>query len=201
MAGFHQWCKASFFLTLLFIAFAVQGCRSSPVQQDKEPHSPRIVDELSDSLARTVGTEPLASAARSDTPHQTVRTELLTSEKPLPPPKKEAWMDTLSDLTGVPAPNAAVLIDADPVPQNLQSVAILIAQRYRPKKEVEMTFRLLVTETGTVRRYQLLRTSDPKLTVEYFAHPLLELRFSPATHGGRPVSAWTTISLKIPTAL
>lgn len=201
MSGF-RWFMTGFFPTLLFVGFALQGCKSSSAQQDKEPQAPHIVDKLSDSLARTTAPDQSAPPTRSDIAvNQTARTETPAPNKPLPPPKKEEWMDTLSELTGVPAPNAAVLIDSDPVPQNLQSVAILIAQRYRPKKDVEMTLRLLVTEVGTVRRYQLLRTSDPKLTVEYFAHPLLELRFSPATQGGKPVSAWTTISLKIPTEL
>lgn len=106
-------------------------------------------------------------------------------------------MDTLADLTGIPAPNAAVLIEEDPIPLNLQSVSILIAQRYRPARPVELTLRVYVTEAGTVRRYQVLRSSDPKLTPEYFVPPLLELRFTPAVHGGKPVSAWTTISMKI----
>lgn len=106
-------------------------------------------------------------------------------------------MDTLVDLTGIPAPNAAVLIEEDPVPRNLQSVAILIGQRYRPARPVDLTLRVYVTEVGTVRRYQILRSSDPKLTPEYFVPPLLELRFTPAMQGGKPVSAWTTVSLKI----
>lgn len=187
---------------LTFVACLFTHCGSPSAQQEKEPRPTHIVDKLSDSIARVVPTDEPAAATQSVvTANQATRMDTPASTKPTPPPKKEAWMDTLSDLTGVPAPNAAVLIDSDPVPLNLQSVAVLIAQRYRPKKPVEMTFRLLVTEAGTVRRYQLLRTSDPKLTVEYFAYPLMELRFSPATQGGKPVSTWTTISIKIPTEL
>ncbi|MCX8113046.1 MAG: energy transducer TonB [Bacteroidia bacterium] len=153
-----------------------------------------LVDRYADSL-KEVASE---SAGRPSSDSISGRMTVAIS-KPLPPPKKEPWMDTLTDLNDIPPPNAAIFLEDEPMPRNLSSVAILIAQRYKPKKPIDMTLRLYVTEEGTVRRYQLLKTSDPKLTPEYFVHPLLELRFTPATYNGKPASAWTTVSLKIPT--
>ncbi len=107
-------------------------------------------------------------------------------------------MDTLLDLTGVPAPNSAILVEEEPVPQNLRSVEIRIAKQYRPLRPVRLTLRTYVTEAGAIRRFQPLECSDPGLEPPYYIRPLLELRFTPALYNGRPIAAWTTIELNIP---
>ncbi|MEN3039910.1 MAG: hypothetical protein ABDH66_00005, partial [Bacteroidia bacterium] len=170
-----------------------QDARSNPSDA-----SPSIVEKIADSLQSTSGPSQSQSSAASPIENSSANPSSTIS---FPPPKKEAWMDTLTDLSGIPAPNAAVLIEADPIPQNLNSVAILISQRYKPKVPVELTLRVFVTEDGRIKRYQMLRTSDPKLGPEYFVHPLLEMRFSPATQNGKPIATWTTLNLKVPKAI
>lgn len=185
-------CRLVAFVSL--IGWSTFGCSSpSPPMEGKIDTSLSVVSKVADSLKPFF--EPKSSA---EAPSPSL------SHAPTPPPsskptfKKEAWMDTLADLRGVPPPNAAVLVEDEPQPRNLSSVEILIAQRYRPARAVEMTLRVFVSEVGTVRRYQLLHTSDPKLTPEYFVPPLLELRFTPASQSGKPVGMWTTLTLKIP---
>lgn len=195
--GFDMRCSPTGFFGLLGCVLLLGtsvGCSSPSLRSDASTASSSsessVVERLSDSLSASL-------VPPGELPPSATREKATLPARPLPPPKKEPWMDTLADLTGIPAPNAAVLIEEDPIPLNLQSVSILIAQRYRPARPVELTLRVYVTEAGTVRRYQVLRSSDPKLTPEYFVPPLLELRFTPAVHGGKPVSAWTTISMKI----
>ncbi|MCS7189775.1 MAG: hypothetical protein RMJ66_02615, partial [Bacteroidia bacterium] len=127
----------------------------------------------------------------------TTQSSLKPADKPLPPPKREAWMDTLMDLNDVPPPHSAVLLEEDPTPRNLSSVELLISQRYRPAKPVSLTLRIYVSEEGRVRRFQIVRVSDPSLTPEYFIPPLMELRFYPAVYNGRAAAAWTTLNLQI----
>ncbi|MCX7652361.1 MAG: energy transducer TonB [Bacteroidia bacterium] len=179
---------------LMILSCSRTGSSDTQTQSPKEHET--LIDKIADSLHKTPATT-LQKDQREVSPSKAAL-DTLTSSKPLPPPKKEAWMDTLTDLSGIPAPNAAVLIEDEPIPQNLNSVAILISHRYRAKTPIDLTLRVYVTEAGTVKRYQLLRNSDPKLGPEYFVHPLLELRFSPATQNGKPIPAWTTLNLKIP---
>lgn len=183
------------FLGLVFLLL-LSRCKSREKEAgsstESTPHS--LVERLSDSLSAFSEGSGKGASTQASIPMKD--TALLT--KQLPPPKKEPWMDTLTDLTGMPAPNSAAFVEDEPNPLNLNSVAILIAHRYRPKRPIELTLRVLVTESGMVRRYQLLRSTDQKLTPEYFVPALLELRFSPAMHNGKPVSTWTTIFLKIP---
>ncbi|MCS7152634.1 MAG: energy transducer TonB [Bacteroidia bacterium] len=188
--------RSTGFLGLVFLLL-LSHCKSreKEAKSSTESTSHSLVEKISDSLATF--SEASGNGPSAQMPPVSIKdTALLT--KQLPPPKKEPWMDTLTDLTGMPAPNAAAFVEDEPNPLNLSSVAILIAHRYRPKRPIELTLRVFVTEGGTVRRYQLLRSSDQKLTPEYFVPALLELRFSPAMHNGKPVSTWTTISLKIP---
>lgn len=181
-------------LSLLLIE-VFNGCSSTSNSQDTLPtDKPSLVERVEDTLlaADPPPSGPLPKADGASPPPSPSK-----PSEPLPPPKKEPWMDTLLDLSGIPAPNSAVLLEEDPLPKNLSSVQILLSQRYNPKKPVSLSLRVYVTETGTVRRVQVLRSSDPKLTEEYFLPPLLELRFSPALYNGKPTSAWTTIHLQI----
>lgn len=148
-----------------------------------------IVESLADSIEQA--TTATASTPGPQEPNKSSPT------RPLPPPKKEPWMDTLVDLTNIPPPNSAVLLEEDPIPQNKQSVEILIAKQYRPKRSIQLTLRMYVTEEGKVCRFQILKSSDPNLTLPYLAYPILELRFSPALYSGKPVAAWTTLTLQI----
>jgi len=109
-------------------------------------------------------------------------------------------MDTLTDLTGIAPPNAASLISEDPAPLNKSSVELLIASQFNNRKPESLVLRVYVNEEGRVLRYQLLKASNPRLGPEYFVRPLLELRFSPAKQGQKPVAAWATIHLQIPSA-
>lgn len=184
-------------LLSLLLAEVLSGCSStsnSNSQNSLSTDKPSLVEQVEDTLlAQDPSFGPLSKTSNTTT------TPSAPSKppKPLPPPKKEPWMDTLLDLSGVPAPNSAALVEEDPLPKNLSSVEIQISQRYGPKKPVSLSLRVYVTEAGTVRRVQVLRTSDRKLTEEYFLPPLLELRFSPALYNGKPTSAWTTIHLQI----
>ncbi len=182
-------------LLSLLVVKSLSGCSPTSDTQNSTPtDGPSLVEQLEDTLSAQdnfSGPIPKAYDNESATPQPQ------KPPKPLPPPKKEPWMDTLLDLAGVPAPNSAVLLEEDPLPKNLSSVEILISQRYAPKKPVLLSLRVYVTEAGAVRRVQVLRTSDSKLTEEYFLPPLLELRFSPALYNGKPTSAWTTINLQI----
>ena len=179
----------------LLVVKSLSGCSPTSDTQSSAPtDGPSLVEQLEDTLNDRdypLGPIPKAYDNASATPQPR------KPSKPLPPPKREPWMDTLLDLSGVPAPNSAVLLEEDPLPKNLSSVEILISQRYAPKKPVSLSLRVYVTEAGAVRRVQVLRNSDPKLTEEYFLPPLLELRFSPALYNGKPTSAWTTINLQI----
>lgn len=182
-------------LLSLLLVEVLSGCSSTSNSQNSlSTDKPSLVEQVEDTLsAQDPSSGPLSKTSNTTT----TPPALSKPPKPLPPPKKEPWMDTLLDLSGVPAPNSAILLEEDPLPKNLSSVEILISQRYGPKKPVSLSLRVYVTEAGTVRRVQVLRTSDPKLTEEYFLPPLLELRFSPALYNGKPTSAWTTIHLQI----
>jgi hypothetical protein len=107
-------------------------------------------------------------------------------------------MDTLTDLTNLPPPNAASLLSEEPIPLNRATVEQLIAVRFQNTKPEELLLRLYVSEAGTVLRYQIIRSSNPQLGPEYFVWPLLEFRFSPAKQRQKPVSTWTTVRLQIP---
>lgn len=170
---------------------SLAGCsQSTDTQNASSTAAPGLVEAIEDTLnAKTALTTSENADKSTSQPKKPT--------KPLPPPKKEPWMDTLLDLSGVPAPNSAVLLEEDPLPLNLSSVEILIANRYAPKKPVSLSLRVYVTEAGTVRRVQVLRRSDPKLSEEYFLPALLELRFSPALYNRKPTAAWTTIHLQI----
>lgn len=173
------------------------SCQQSParveekqIQNNEAPQS-SITAQIAESLAQ----DPVVA------PPSTKTDSIQKKAQALPPPKKEPWMDTLTDLTGFPAPNAATLLSEDPAPLNKPSVEILIASQFRNRKPEALTLRVYVSEQGTVLRYQLLKSSNPKLGPEYFVRPLLELRFSPARQNEKSVAAWTTIRLQIPSAL
>lgn len=177
----------------LLVVKGLGGCSPTSDTQNPTPtDGPSLLELLEDTSSAPGSSGPLPKAYEEEPTSQPQN-----PPKPLPPPKKEPWMDTLLDLSGVPTPNSAVLLEEDPLPRNLSSVEILISQRYAPKKPVFLSLRVYVTETGAVRRVQVLRNSDPKLTEAYFLPPLLELRFSPALYNGKPTSAWTTINLQI----
>ncbi len=174
------------------------SCQQSPArveekqnQNNNEAPQRSITAQVAESLAR----DPVV------TPPPMKTDSIQKKAQTLPPPKKEPWMDTLTDLTGFPAPNAATLLSEDPTPLNKPSVEILIASQFRNRKPEELILRVYVSEQGTVLRYQLLKSSHPKLGPEYFVRPLLELRFNPARQNEKSVAAWTTIRLQIPSGL
>ncbi len=173
------------------------SCQQGPARveekqnQNNEAPQSSITAQVAESLAR----DPIVVSPPMKT--DSIRKKAQT----LPPPKKEPWMDTLTDLTGFPAPNAATLLSEDPTPLNKPSVELLVASQFRNRKPEELTLRVYVSEQGTVLRYQLLKSSHPKLGPEYFVRPLLELRFSPARQNEKSVAAWTTIRLQIPSGL
>ncbi|MCX7606241.1 MAG: energy transducer TonB [Bacteroidia bacterium] len=181
--------KANWKVFIVCPSILLYNCSSPDAEKkgvgEDRSSSSSVVEQVSDSLAS------------EDSASLSISSKGTASPSPPPPPKKEAWMDTLLDLTGIPAPNSAILIEEDPVPRNLSSVEILISQRFRPSAPVSLTLRLYVTEMGTVRRVQLLKSSDPRLTPAYFIPPLLELRFSPALYNGKAISAWTTQTFHI----
>ncbi|MCS7297219.1 MAG: hypothetical protein RMK19_03460 [Bacteroidia bacterium] len=191
MKNWGRWTKGA--LVFSWISGCAPPQPSSPVSDTTSS----LVQKVEDSL-RNQSKELIDSL---QTLKKDISSPSSSSPSTAPLPKREPWMDTLTDLAGVPPPNSAILLEEDPMPKNLRSIEILIAQRYRPTQPVQLVLRTYVSEKGTVSRYQLLRTSDPKLTPEYFVPPLLELRFSPALYGGKPVSAWTTLTLKIPSNL
>jgi len=160
-------------------------------EEERLPNS--ITAQVAESLARSGPAEPaVASVSKKDYIQKKARA--------LPPPKEEPWMDTLTDLTGITPPNAASLISEDPVPLNKSSVELLIASQFNNRKPELLVLRVYVSEEGRVLRYQLLKSSNPRLGPAYFVRPLLELRFSPARQGQKPVAAWATIHLEIPRA-
>ncbi|MCX7980178.1 MAG: hypothetical protein N3A68_03900 [Bacteroidia bacterium] len=173
---------------LWFIACSLQKDSSSSTASD-EKHSGSIVESLADSIEQAT-----TNSSSAPVPQEHKRT---SSTGPLPPPKKEPWMDTLVDLTNIPPPNSAVLLEEDPIPQNKRTVELLIAKQYHPKRPIQLTLRMYVTEEGKPRRFQILKNSDPKLTLPYLAYPIVELRFVPALYNGKPVAAWTTLTLQI----
>lgn len=152
-----------------------------------------ITAQVAESLARSGPAEPMvAPVPKKDSIQKKAQT--------LPPPREEPWMDTLTDLTGITPPNAASLISEEPVPLNKSSVELLIASQFSNRKPETLVLRVYVSEEGRVLRYQVLKSSNPRLGPAYFVRPLLELRFSPARQGQKPVAAWTTIYLQIPSA-
>lgn|GEM_PF-1074527 len=160
-----------------------------------------ITAQVAESLARSYAPEPQEPSEHAVPLTPAKKDSLQKKAQSLPPPKKEPWMDTLTDLTGVPPPNTATLISEDPVPLNKSSVELLIASQFQGRKPEELVLRVYVSEEGTVLRYQLLKSSNPKLGPEYFVRPLLELRFRPAQQNERRVAAWTILRLQIPNAL
>ncbi len=160
-------------------------------EDERLPNS--ITAQVAESLARSGPPEPMvAPVPKKDSIQKKAQT--------LPPPKEEPWMDTLTDLTGITPPNAASLISEDPVPLNKSSVELLIASQFNNRKPETLVLRVYVSEEGRVLRYQLLKSSNPRLGPAYFVRPLLELRFSPARQGQKPVAAWAIIHLQIPSA-
>lgn len=176
-------CLLSLYLLLSGCSSPNSGSSSTNAEKGSSSTS-SIIDSVEKNLSSSSETQAAPSPSRQKT-------------SPPPPPKREAWMDTLMDLTGIPAPNAATLLEEEPAPRNLNSVQILIAKQYKPTRPTQLTLRLYVGEAGTVRRFQVLEVSDPKLVPEYYARALMELRFTPATHNGRPISAWTTQTFHI----
>jgi len=185
--------------SLLWVGLSLwlSSCQQSPARVEEKQNTeasesaiPSITAQVAESLSRdTIASLP---PMKTDSIKKKAQT--------LPPPRKEPWMDTLTDLTGFPAPNAATLLSEDPIPLNKPSVELLIASQFRNRKPEELILRVYVSEQGTVLRYQLLKSSHPKLGPEYFVRPLLELRFSPARQNEKSVAAWTTIRLQIPSA-
>jgi hypothetical protein len=175
---------------------AMEGERKGSLSEDGS-----ITTQVAESLARSFTSEPQEPPGHATPLTPAKKDSLQKKAQSLPPPKKEPWMDTLTDLTGVPPPNTATLISEDPVPLNKSSVELLIASQFQGRKSEELLLRVYVSEEGTVLRYQLLKSSNPKLGPEYFVRPLLELRFRPAQQNERRVAAWTILRLQIPNAL
>lgn len=175
--------------------FAIWGLACS-LQKDRsstasDANRQSLVESLADSIEQATAQSASATASTEG------KIAASTPTRPLPRPKKEPWMDTLVDLTDIPPPNTAVLLEEDPLPQNKHTVEILIAKQYRPKQPVQLTLRMYVTEAGKVRRFQILKSSDLNLTLPYLAYPILELQFAPALYNGKPVAAWTTLTFQI----
>lgn len=192
--------KKNWFYAGLSIALVGVACNRTPssnqsgedqLEEKRPPNS--ITAQVAESLARSGPAEPVAALVPK-------KDSIQKKARALPPPKEEPWMDTLTDLTGITPPNAASLISEDPMPLNKSSVELLIASQFNNRKPETLVLRVYVSEEGRVLRYQLLKSSNPRLGPAYFVRPLLELRFSPARQGQRPVAAWTTLYLQIPSA-
>jgi hypothetical protein len=188
------------------VALGLVACQRGPSGMEGErkgslSENGSITTQVAESLARSYAPEPQEPPGHAVPLTPAKKDSLQKKAQSLPPPKKEPWMDTLTDLTGVPPPNTATLISEDPVPLNKSSVELLIASQFQGRKPEELVLRVYVSEEGTVLRYQLLKSSNPKLGPEYFVRPLLELRFRPAQQNERRVAAWTILRLQIPNAL
>ena len=189
----HPCMRNTFFR--LGLSLWLLSCQKSPAKAEEKPNEEAPHSSITAQIAESLARQPVVAPSP-------VKTDSIQRKAPpLPPPKKEPWMDTLTDLTGFPAPNAAILLSEDPTPLNKSSVELLIASQFRNRKPEELVLRVYVSEQGAVLRYQLLKSSNPKLGPEYFVRPLLELRFSPARQNERIIAAWTTIRLQIQPAL
>lgn len=175
-------------------AFIWLSCSPSSSKSEAEAEGPLATTQIAESLA--TNPESLASLSQAPSAPSNAKKQVMR----LPPPKKEPWMDTLTDLTGFPSPSGAILVTEDPAPLNKSSVELMISTLFAPKKPEKLVLRVYVTEEGLVQRYQLLKTSNPKLGPEYFVRPLLELRFSPPKQGTKPIPSWSVITLEIPKA-
>jgi hypothetical protein len=190
----------------LSVTLGLIACQRGPSGMEGErkgssSENGSITTQVAESLTRSFTSEPQEPSGHNAPLTPAKKDSLQKKAQSLPPPKKEPWMDTLTDLTGVPPPNTATLISEDPVPLNKSSVELLIASQFQGRKPEELVLRVYVSEEGTVLRYQLLKSSNPKLGPEYFVRPLLELRFRPAQQNERRVAAWTILRLQIPNAL
>jgi len=190
----------------LSVTLGLIACQRGPSGMEGErkgslSENGSITTQVAESLTRGFTSEPQEPSGHNAPLTPAKKDSLQKKAQSLPPPKKEPWMDTLTDLTGVPPPNTATLISEDPVPLNKSSVELLIASQFQGRKPEELLLRVYVSEEGTVLRYQLLKSSNPKLGPEYFVRPLLELRFRPAQQNERRVAAWTILRLQIPNAL
>ncbi len=182
---------------LMITLIGLCSCSSPNSTPEGSSEAPSITSQVADSLTAASQHKPSTQSSAQLAPS---RTEIKQKTAQLPPPKKEPWMDTLTDLTGFPPPSGATLVTEDPLPLNKSSIELLIATLFGAKKPEKLLLRVYVTEEGTTQRYQLLKSSNPKLGPEYFVRPLLELRFSPPKQGTKPVPSWTVITLEIPKA-
>ncbi|MCS6790091.1 MAG: hypothetical protein NZ580_03835 [Bacteroidia bacterium] len=190
-------------------AFLVVACSSGPTNTQSSdaskgsavPASPSDSEkEVTDAPPPSPVSEP-TNPPDNTSPKSTATSTPSASTSSAPakrvPPPHEKWMDMMMSLSGVEPPNQAKMLEEDPIPINLRSVEILIAQRYKPEKPIALTIRAYVTESGTVGRVQVLRNSQPDMVPSYFLPPLRELRFHPAKENGKPISAWATFTLDI----
>ena len=107
--------------SLLWVGLSLwlSSCQQGPVRVEEKQNtedSESAISSITAQVAESLSRDTIASLPPMKT--DSIKKKAQT----LPPPRKEPWMDTLTDLTGFPAPNAATLLSEDPIPLNKPSV-------------------------------------------------------------------------------